>query len=467
MSTGMARINLRIFGLAIIAQGLLAQHPLQSPAPLHYQVINPAEPALGSEHAFRLRHAHSDGLGQTHGHFNQHYKGVRVWGGDAITHVDRHGHELPMTQASYRDILLNVTPELSEPEALAIVLQQLAPKGTFALAPQVERVVFPQEAEVVTHRDRGARSGQDLNAEDITRQVVRFHLAYHVHTELDNDRDGIRHTDFILDAHTGAILRAWNTLHTTGAVGTGKSQYSDVVSINTNVTPTGFELRDMTRGAGGTYGNNVVTNANHATSTTASGEAVYANATNAWGDGVNYVEGTSTTAPNGQTAAVDAMFGMMKSWDFYKNVLNRNGIDGAGTATHSRVHYGTAYDNAFWTDACFCMTYGDGAHFSTLTPLDVAGHEMSHGVCARTANLTYSGESGGLNEANSDIFGTLIEFYARGGSGSTIGDTGGNFTIGEQLASTPLRYMHKPSLDGASPDAWSPALGHGNLRRLR
>ena len=152
------------------------------------------------------------------------------------------------------------------------------------------------------------------------------------------------------------------------------------------------------------------------------------------------------------------MSGMAKSWDFYKLVYGRNGIDGAGSTTYSRVHIGNSYDNAFWSDSCFCMTYGDGSSFTTLTALDVAGHEMSHGVCARTANLTYSGESGGLNEANSDIMGTMIEFYARGGSGATIGNTGGNWTIGEQLASTPLRYMYKPSLDGASPDAWSSTL---------
>ena len=80
-------------------------------------------------------------------------------------------------------------------------------------------------------------------------------------------------------------------------------------------------------------------------------------------------------------------------------------------------------------------------------------------MTARTANLTYSGESGGLNESMSDINGTMVEFYARGGSGSTIGNTGGTWTIGEQLTGTPLRYMYKPSKDGASPDAWSSTIG--------
>jgi hypothetical protein len=80
-------------------------------------------------------------------------------------------------------------------------------------------------------------------------------------------------------------------------------------------------------------------------------------------------------------------------------------------------------------------------------------------VTARTANLTYSGESGGLNESTSDIGGTMVEFYARGGSGSTIGNTGGNWTIGEQLATNPLRYMYKPSKDGSSPNGWTSTIG--------
>ncbi|NTW85007.1 MAG: hypothetical protein HGB30_02455 [Holophagaceae bacterium] len=417
-----------------------------------------AELGLDADHAFRVRGSHADELGQTHGHHSQLYRGVRVWGGDAITHLDRHGVELPVTDALKRNIRLNVTPSLGAGEALAAVLQDLAPLGAFAVAPTTELVVYPETSLVVRKSSRRALD-QDLDATGVEQVVVRHTLAYHIHTELENAQDGIRHTDYLVNAHTGAILQQWNSLHTSGATGTGKSQYSGEVTVNTNSTATGFELRDLTRGTGGTFGSNVVTNAAHAaTSSTAAG-TIYTSATNTWGDGANYVENTSTTAPNGQTAAVDAMFGMSKSWDFYKNVFGRNGIDGKGTATYSRVHIGNAYDNAFWSDSCFCMTYGDGNGFTTLTALDVAGHELSHGVCARTANLVYCGESGGLNEANSDIFGTLIEFYARGGSGANIGNTGGNWTIGEQLSSAPLRYMYKPSLDGHSPDAWSASLG--------
>src|SRR5262249_25511636 len=151
-----------------------------------------------------------------------------------------------------------------------------------------------------------------------------------------------------------------------------------------------------------------------------------------------------------------------KTFDYYNGVHMRNGIDGAGKATSNRVHYSTSYDNAFWDDTCFCMTYGDGSMFKVLTSLDVAGHEMTHGVTASTAKLVYSGEWGGLNEPMSDITASLRESSVRGpgmGSGGTIGDTGGNFLIGDQLAATPLRWMYKPSKDGQSRDAWSSGIG--------
>lgn len=191
---------------------------------------------------------------------------------------------------------------------------------------------------------------------------------------------------------------------------------------------------------------------------------VYVSGDNAWGDGQQYLAGAATTSTNGQTAAVDAHYGAQVTWDFFQQVLGRNGIDGKGTPTRLRVHYSTNYDNAFWWDECFCLTFGDGSKFKTLTPLDVVAHEFSHGVTFSTAGLIYSGESGGLNEATSDIFGTMVEFYARGAAaqGTVIPATGGNWTLGEQMQTAafdhPLRYMHKPSLDGSSPDAWSAAL---------
>ncbi len=136
----------------------------------------------------------------------------------------------------------------------------------------------------------------------------------------------------------------------------------------------------------------------------------------------------------------------------------RNGLRNDGVAPYSRVHYGNAYINAFWQDSCFCMTYGDGAgNNKPLTSIDVAAHEMTHGLTSVTGNMTYSGESGGLNEATSDIFAAAVEFHAN--NAQDVGD----YLVGEKIDingdGTPLRYMDKPSKDGSSKDAWYSGIG--------
>src|SRR6188768_481498 len=105
------------------------------------------------------------------------------------------------------------------------------------------------------------------------------------------------------------------------------------------------------------------------------------------------------------------------------------------------------------------MTYGDGdgVNYGPLVSLDVAGHEMSHGVTENTAGLTYEGESGGLNEATSDIFGTMVEFHAANSNDP------GDYLIGEEFDlknHAGLRRMDNPASDGDSVNCWSSGVGN-------
>jgi len=428
-----------LIAAGILLSPLAAAPPVVDAGALTIEILNAWKPALGLDQhsSFAVNAVTPDPV--THGtdvRVNQYYQGVRVMGGEAIMHL-RGVHVRSFTDAFLRKFTLDPKPALTPSEALAIAVKDLAPKGPFVLPPSTELVVVR------------ALLGPGQPAQ-------RDALVFHIHTELENGRRETKHTDYFIDAHTGAIDKRWNSLRSEGAVGTGRSQYSGKVAINTNSTDSGFELRDLTRGDSG----NTVVDLAHGTSD--SGGSILTNATNTWGDGQNYAGG-ATTSVNGQTAGVDAAFGSQWTWDYYKNVHGRDGIDGNGTATSMRIHYDTAYDNAFWSDSCFCMTFGDGSQFKSLEAIDVMGHEMSHGVCANTAGLVYSGESGGLNEAKSDINGTMVEFYSRGGKGDVISNTGGNWTMGEQLETaqfpTPLRYLFKPSLDGRSVDEWSSSIG--------
>ncbi|MBW8901932.1 MAG: M4 family metallopeptidase, partial [Massilia sp.] len=248
------------------------------------------------------------------------------------------------------------------------------------------------------------------------------------------------------------ILDQWSMLQT--VTGVGHSQYNGDVPINTTLTDGKYRMIDDSRGTGGTFGAMAITNANHGTSA----GSVYVNDTNTWGDGKQYVAGGPTTNANGQTAAVNAMWGLMNTYDTLKNVFNWLSLDGHNTATYIAAHVNTAYDNAYYSDACRCMFIGDGASFNSLGSIDVIGHEMGHGVTAATSNLTYSGESGGLNESSSDINGEAVEAYARGGGkGDSIPLAGNDWVMGKEISKsgTPLRWMYRPSKDGSSPDAWS------------
>ncbi len=240
------------------------------------------------------------------------------------------------------------------------------------------------------------------------------------------------------DVKTGETLLSYDDVH--NAEGTGQSTFSGTVALNTTQSGSTFQLKDPTRG------NQAVNNLANGTGT----GTLLTDADNKWGNG---------TYTDKATAGVDAAYGAAKTWDYYKNVHGRNGIKNNGVGALSKVHYGNNYSNAFWNDSCFCMTYGDGANNQKpLTSLDVAAHEMSHGVTSATAGLVYSGESGGLNEATSDIFGTTTEFYAA--NASDVGD----YLIGEKIDirgdGKPLRYMDKPSKDGRSLDYWSSTAGN-------
>ena len=222
------------------------------------------------------------------------------------------------------------------------------------------------------------------------------------------------------------------------------------MALTTELVGSTLNLRDPSRG------NTYTVNMNN--STTGTGTLVtMANTTvaaNTWGTGA-----VGTTAVALQTVAVDAEYGTAKTWDYFKNVHGRNGIANDGVGSYNQVHYGTAYANAFWSDTCFCMSFGDGdgTVLNPLVSIDITAHEMTHGITTRTANLTYSGESGGLNEATSDIFGTAVEYYAA--NTTDVGD----YLIGEKIVKTGtnrfLRSMITPSIDGLSADCWYSTVG--------
>ncbi|MFY0577649.1 M4 family metallopeptidase [Cystobacter fuscus] len=145
------------------------------------------------------------------------------------------------------------------------------------------------------------------------------------------------------------------------------------------------------------------------------------------------------------------------TYDCYKNNFGRDSLNNAGATLISTVHYSRNYTNAYWDGTQ--MVYGDSDGVQSA-PLglsgDVTTHELTHAVTEYESNLTYSGESGGLNEALSDIFGAYCESYASG----TWATTNAVFSVGDDVwtpatAGDALRYMYDPAKDGVSHDFWT------------
>ena len=398
------------------------------------------------------------------------WKGVRMFGAESVLVLDGAGRIVSESQSERGAALagdahggalagkdIDVKPAISSDAAvqaaLASLRQTLAPDLQHVVPPSAELIVWPMvhQERVPEARDKPE---QELNAVEVKDVVDRYELAWLVRTRIHAGDRPVYH-DTVVSARNGAILDQWNMLQT--VVGVGKSQYNGEVPINTTLVDGKYKMVDDSRGTGGSFGAMAITNADHGTSA----GKVYVNDSNTWGDGKQYIKGGSTVDANGQTAAVNALWGLMNTYDTLKNVFNWRSLDGHDTATHIAVHARTAYDNAYYSDACRCMFIGDGNNFNSLGSIDVIGHEMGHGVTAATSNLTYSGESGGLNESASDINGEVVEAYARaGGKGDAIPASGNDWVLGAEISktNTPLRWMRKPSRDGNSPDAWSTSL---------
>ncbi len=141
-------------------------------------------------------------------------------------------------------------------------------------------------------------------------------------------------------------------------------------------------------------------------------------------------------------------------YNCYSNLFGRDSINNAGATLISTVHHRVRYVNAFWDGTQ--MVYGDGDNVTATNlanSLDVTAHELTHAVTDYESDLVYSGESGGLNESMSDIFGAVCEWYGDGaGEVSARHWLIGDDVWTPNIPNDALRYMANPTQDGVSLD---------------
>ncbi|MFG1775005.1 M4 family metallopeptidase [Micromonospora sp. NPDC049051] len=407
-------------GTALLTSGLLTgvatpalAAPVTAPAPVGPAAAaasvlrtNPGTVQGTSAEAYQVHSTKVDANGAAHTRYTRTYQGLRVYGGDFIIHTTPNGGYAGSSVGLDAPLTLPTTAKV--PAAAAKKAARAEFSGTLTAVGAPELFV-----DASSGKGRLAWETVVTGWQPDGQTPSKFHV--------------------VTDATTGKVIGSYDEIE--AVAGTGNSVYSGSVTVDTTLSGSTYQLIDPTRGNGSTC------DMNNGTSTC----TTFTDADNTWGTGA---------ASNRQSAAVDAHFGAAKTFDYFKNVHARNGIFGDGRGVPSRVHYGNNYVNAFWDGSR--MTYGDGSGNSNpLVSIDVAAHEMSHGVTENVVpgGLTYSGESGGLNEATSDIFGNMVEFYA-----NTTADPG-DYQVGEKINingnGTPLRYMYNPSLDGSSHSCWS------------
>ncbi len=256
-------------------------------------------------------------------------------------------------------------------------------------------------------------------------------LAYVVSFFADNAKGGGTPTRpfVIIDALNGTVLKQWEGL-THAAIGTGPGGNS--------------KIGQYEWGSGGKYGFlDVAQSGSTCTMNNTDVKTVNLNGgttgTTAW----------SYVCPRNTTKAINGAYAPLNDAHYFGGVIQGmyRAYVGRPALTFQlvmRTHYSANYENAFWDGTT--MSFGDGANtFYPLVSVDVAGHEVSHGFTEQNSNLTYSGQSGGMNEAFSDMGGEATEFFWKGTN---------DFLVGPEIfkGSGSLRYMNNPPLDGSSID---------------
>ena len=373
----------------------------------------------------------TDALGQTHLRYQQVYRGLEVWARDAWVHVHDgmviafNGRLAPSPRG------LDVTPRFPAPAAgpaacasvEATVSGNSSQPRVTASASATDLVVFAREAQPLLAWKVRVQAGLDV-VEDV-----------------------------FVDAQSGRVLHSTSLVTSDGPVsGSG----IDLSGSNRNL-----DLYQV----GADYFNinaaKPMWNPASNPPQTVKGGIRVLDARNG-GDGNLFFSVSNN--PNdwtGKANQVSAAANASLVYDYYNTRHGRNSIDGVGGTMELVVNFKSNFNNAFWNGQLMVFGNGDGNAFSDLAAaLDATGHEMSHGVVERTANLIYEFQSGALNESFADVFGTAAEFFATPGTA--------NFLIAESITTpgTPgdaLRNLEDPGAANVAFGGQQP----GNMSQYR
>jgi Zn-dependent metalloprotease len=473
-----AALGATTMGSALATQvSSAAARPLDNSAPSK-QTVEAAKAVIIAATTAALAHAAATGLGKDdkltavdalvdpdgkqHVRFSRTHKGLPVLRGDLIVHLDAGSAWSGVTRADKHVLKADtVTPKLTAGQAKKKAAA--AGKGT---ATDVQLVLSAGESGATLAYQVRVVASSSSKETPVREVLINALTGALISNAAVNDsfitpqvQDKLRKLGAPATPKTGSATGKSSSAlaapqaavtYPAAAVGSGTSLFAGVVPLNTVQTAaTTYFLKDSTRG------NTQTRTASNTENNDFSAGKSFTSTANKWGL-------SDLTKP-----AVDAQYGITKTFDFYKNTFGRNGINNDGAGAHALVHFSQNLANAYWDPDCVCMLYGDGDGVTFTKPLvvlDVTGHELSHGVVAATAALEPTrvdwrgnqfGEPGALNESLADIFGSNTEFATNNPNIPP------NYLVGEQLglAQKFLRRLDHPSLDKleGTVDYWSKA----------
>ena len=403
--------------------------------------------SLRSDSNFIKIKTETDKLGIAHDKFQLYNQGIKVEFATYTLH-SKTGKLESMSGEFYQLDKVNTRPTLSKEQAFTKALGQIGATKYLWQTPQEAKLINYQkpvgELVLLPIKAQGKKKEQLL-------------LAYKFDIYATNP---VSRGDLYIDAVSGEALLYNATIKHLGEFSHGGKKSSETALENKKATASNMLIaaNAATKYSGTQTIQTVLSGASYILSDATRGNGVQ---TFNMKKGTNYAAAVNfTDADNNWTAAeynnvnkdngaFDAHWGAERTYDYWSSVHGRNSFDNAGAAIKSYVHYDNAYDNAYWNGSV--MTYGDGSgtNFDILTSIDVAGHEIGHAVCEKTANLVYEKESGAMNEAFSDIWGACIEYFAA--------PTKSRWLIGEDIerraGHLSLRSMSNPKAEG-QPDTY-------------
>ena len=359
-----------------------------------------------------------DDLGYVHARFEQVYQGLRVWGRDLFVHFDDTGIAYALN-GTYEPTPagIDTRPALDEAAALRVTIDDLKARGRWSPlpddvaawldveAPRTERVLYPDP-------DRGMRLAYDVTLHPNFLEWYTYLIDAQTGQILNRIE---RHCTLHDHAEAAPLVRVNGLSLPKPPVGPTSALAGFFDATATDLNGTQQNLRVYQHDDNVFYSIWDLDNLNPASQLPNEPDGgamtIDANSTDL-GENVNLTHVTSANNTWNDPSSVSAHVNMNIVYEYYKNTHNRNAIDGNDQSMISIIHVtdeGRPMDNAFWNGRV--MAYGDGdqAFLPLAGALDVAGHEVTHGVIENTAGLVYQFQPGALNESFADVFGVFIE----------------------------------------------------------